>query len=326
MFAPDISVIVPVYNTESYLKKCIESIINQTFRNIEIILVDDGSTDTSAEILADYALRDNRIIVIHQENQGLSAARNAGMRSAKGEYIMFVDSDDWIKKDMVECLLKNIEESKSQAVFCNYITVRDGEEIPCEGILEYKVYQSDEVSKIISNMFGGGRYYSSIWRGIYEREVIENSNIYFQNLQFAEDLNFNLEYLLNCSRVKIIKDELYYYRVNSTSALQSLKNKVDEIQKVPYEIYSLITKYNCLEKYSVEMLSELSLTVKRLFDINNKYSNFKVNAANFRKWNFKEIEKYSNNDRISKMYFQRKWIKLYVYLWIEKIKNHIHRE
>ena len=186
--------------------------------------------------------------------------------------------------------------------------------------------RSDEVSKIISNMFGGGRYYSSIWRGIYKREIIENSNIYFQNLQFAEDLVFNLEYLLNCNRVKIIKDELYYYRVNSTSALQSLKNKVDEIQKVPYEIYSLITKYNCLEKYSVEMLSELSLTAKRLFDINNKYSNFKVNAANFRKWNFKEIEKYSNNDRISKMYFQRKWIKLYVYLWIEKIKNHIHRE
>ena len=102
MFAPDISVIVPVYNTESYLKKCIENIINQTFRNIEIILVDDGSTDTSAEILADYALRDNRIIVIHQENQGLSAARNAGMRSAKGEYIMFVDSDDWIDVNTCE--------------------------------------------------------------------------------------------------------------------------------------------------------------------------------------------------------------------------------
>ena len=264
--------------------------------------------------------------MFHIENIGVSNARNQGIKNSNSPYIMFVDSDDWIKKDMVGCLLKNIEESKSQAVFCNYITVSDGEEIPCEGILEYKVYQSDEVSKIISNMFGGGRYYSSIWRGIYKREIIENSNIYFQNLQFAEDLVFNLEYLLNCNRVKIIKDELYYYRVNSTSALQSLKNKVDEIQKVPYEIYSLITKYNCLEKYSVEMLSELSLTAKRLFDINNKYSNFKVNAANFRKWNFKEIEKYSNNDRISKMYFQRKWIKLYVYLWIEKIKNHIHRE
>ena len=119
---------------------------------------------------------------------------------------------------------------------------------------------------------------------------------------------------------------LEYAFYTNKSDIKILKNNVDEIQKVPYEIYSLITKYNCLEKYSAEMLSELSLTVKRLFDINNKYSNFKVNAANFRKWNFKEIEKYSNNDRISKMYFQRKWIKLYVYLWIEKIKNHIHRE
>lgn len=321
-----VSIIVPVYNAEKYLDKCVESITKQTEEDIEILLIDDDSTDSSGRMCEEWAKKDSRIRVFHIENIGVSNARNQGIKNSNSPYIMFVDSDDWIKKDMVECLLKNIEESKSQAVFCNYITVRDGEEIPCEGILEYKVYQSDEVSKIISNMFGGGRYYSSIWRGIYEREVIENSNIYFQNLQFAEDLNFNLEYLLNCSRVKIIKDELYYYRVNSTSALQSLKNKVDEIQKVPYEIYSLITKYNCLEKYSVEMLSELSLTVKRLFGINNKYSNFKVNAANFRKWNFKEIEKYSNNDRISKMYFQRKWIKLYVYLWIEKIKNHIHRE
>lgn len=321
-----VSIIVPVYNAEKYLDKCVESITKQTEEDIEILLIDDDSTDSSGRICEEWANKDSRIRVFHIENIGVSNARNQGIKYSNSPYIMFVDSDDWIKKDMVECLLKNIEESKSHAVFCNYITVRDGEEIPCEGILEYKVYQSDEVSKIISNMFGGGRYYSSIWRGIYKREIIENSNIYFQNLQFAEDLVFNLEYLLNCNRVKIIKDELYYYRVNSTSALQSLKNKVDEIQKVPYEIYSLITKYNCLEKYSVEMLSELSLTAKRLFDINNKYSNFKVNAANFRKWNFKEIEKYSNNDRIFKMYFQRKWIKLYVYLWIEKIKNHIHRE
>lgn len=321
-----VSIIVPVYNAEKYLDKCVESITKQTEEDIEILLIDDDSTDSSGRMCEEWAKKDSRIRVFHIENIGVSNARNQGIKNSNSPYIMFVDSDDWIKKDMVGCLLKNIEESKSQAVFCNYIIVRDGEEIPCEGILEYKVYQSDEVSKIISNMFGGGRYYSSIWRGIYKREIIENSNIYFQNLQFAEDLVFNLEYLLNCNRVKIIKDELYYYRVNSTSALQSLKNKVDEIQKVPYEIYSLITKYNCLEKYSVEMLSELSLTAKRLFDINNKYSNFKVNAANFRKWNFKEIEKYSNNDRISKMYFQRKWIKLYVYLWIEKIKNHIHRE
>lgn len=121
MFAPDISVIVPVYNTESYLKKCIESIINQTFRNIEIILVDDGSTDTSAEILADYALRDNRIIVIHQENQGLSAARNAGMRSAKGEYIMFVDSDDWIDANTCEKAISAARTSFADIVMWTYV-------------------------------------------------------------------------------------------------------------------------------------------------------------------------------------------------------------
>mgnify|MGYP002561347008 FL=1 len=208
---PVISVIVPVYNVEKYLEKCVQSVLAQTFKEIEILLIDDDSTDSSGRMCEEWAKKDSRIRVFHIENIGVSNARNQGIKNSNSPYIMFVDSDDWIKKDMVECLLKNIEESKSQAVFCNYITVRDGEETPCEGILEYKVYQSDEVAKIISNMFGGGRYYSSIWRGIYKREIIENRNICFQNLQFAEDLVFNLEYLLNCSRVKIIKDELYYY-------------------------------------------------------------------------------------------------------------------
>ena len=102
MTTPDITVIVPVYNTEPYLRKCIESIINQTFHNIEIILIDDGSTDNSIDILSSYAIMDNRISLIHQENQELSAARNAGMRRAKGEYIMFVDGDDWIEIDTCE--------------------------------------------------------------------------------------------------------------------------------------------------------------------------------------------------------------------------------
>lgn len=216
-----VSIIVPVYNAEAYLDKCVESITKQTEEDIEILLIDDDSTDSSGRICEEWAKKDSRIRVFHIENIGVSNARNQGIKYSNSPYIMFVDSDDWIRKDMVECLLKNIEESKSQVVFCNYITVRAGEEISCEDILEYKVYQSYEVVKIIRNMFGGGRYYSSIWRGIYKREVIENRNIYFQNLQFAEDLVFNLEYLLNCNRVKIIKDKLYYYRVNATSALQS---------------------------------------------------------------------------------------------------------
>ena len=121
MPTPDITVIVPVYNTEPYLRRCIESIINQTFHNIEIILVDDGSTDASAEILSDYASRDNRITVIQQENQGLSAARNTGMRSAEGEYIMFVDSDDWIDANTCEKALRAAKTFSADIVIWTYI-------------------------------------------------------------------------------------------------------------------------------------------------------------------------------------------------------------
>ena len=129
-----VSIIVPVYNAEKYLDKCVESITKQTEEDIEILLIDDDSTDSSGRMCEEWAKKDSRIRVFHIENIGVSNARNQGIKNSNSPYIMFVDSDDWIKKDMVGCLLKNIEESKSQAVFCNYITVRDGDKIVTSNI------------------------------------------------------------------------------------------------------------------------------------------------------------------------------------------------
>ena len=125
-----ISIIVPVYNVENYLRKCVDSIINQSYKNLEIILVDDGSTDSSGKICDEYSLKDSRIKVIHKKNGGLSDARNAGMEIASGDFWGFVDSDDYIDSDMYSVLLENLLGAEADLSACGRIFTYDGKEIP----------------------------------------------------------------------------------------------------------------------------------------------------------------------------------------------------
>ena len=121
-----ISVIVPVYNVENYLDKCIESIVNQTYKNLEIILVDDGSLDSSSKICDEWAVKDNRIKVIHKTNGGVSSARNEGLKNANGDFIAFVDSDDWLELNMYEKLISKQKETNTDIVFSGYNMIIDG--------------------------------------------------------------------------------------------------------------------------------------------------------------------------------------------------------
>ena len=121
-----ISIIIPVYNIEKYLSKCLESIAIQSYQNLEILLIDDGSSDRSPEICDAYKKKDKRFCVIHKENGGLSSARNAGIEIASGKYLLFVDGDDYIDKDMVKILYKRIKQDKSDMAFCNYLVVQNG--------------------------------------------------------------------------------------------------------------------------------------------------------------------------------------------------------
>ena len=122
---PLVSIIVPIYKVEPYLRRCLDSIVNQTYTNLEIILVDDGSPDGCPQICDEYAAKDKRIVVIHKENGGLSDARNAGLDICKGEYIFFIDSDDWIKTDTIEFLYKITQDKKSDIVIGDYITTTE---------------------------------------------------------------------------------------------------------------------------------------------------------------------------------------------------------
>ena len=172
-----ISIIVPVYNVEKYLNRCFDSILNQTFTDFELILVDDGSTDNSGIICYEYKTKDNRIKVIHKENGGLSSARNAGLDIARGKYIGFVDSDDFINKDMYKILFDTIQANNSDMVICDYYKVNEDDinkfrnlKCNCENI---KIKNLNNLESI-DNLFLTGEKFIYAWNKLYKRELFND--------------------------------------------------------------------------------------------------------------------------------------------------------
>ena len=177
----DISVIVPMYNVEEFLPRCIDSIINQTHKNIEIILVDDGSPDRSGEIAEEYAEKDERIKVIHQENRWLGGARNSGMRIATGKYVLFVDSDDYIRLDMCELLFNKIEKDNVDLVFFDLYGVDENENIVSTGSLPFepdRIYKNNDAKEILYPLIISSHSLNSAVMKIYNRDfLIDESQI-----------------------------------------------------------------------------------------------------------------------------------------------------
>jgi glycosyltransferase involved in cell wall biosynthesis len=223
------SIIIPVYNVEKYIEKCILSILNQSYSDYEIIVVDDGSKDRSGEICDRYAREYDNITVIHIPNGGVSNARNVALAKAKGDYIWFIDSDDYIETNALEIIKSHIEKYSNMDLLIFDATVVDE--------------QGKELGKISSDLpcgqsikFESCRDFvhvnTSLWNRIYRTEVIRNKQLLFEhNITIAEDLLFNYKYLLECQNVYYEKDELYYYIQRKNSAMSGAgKNK--DVEKV----------------------------------------------------------------------------------------------
>ena len=209
-----ISVIVPVYNVESYVAECIESIQNQTYMNLEIILVNDGSTDASGDICDKYAAYDERIQVIHKENAGVSAARNTGIESANGDYIGFVDSDDYIAPTMYEDMLKLMAEHDLDIIECT--AFRNNGDTNIEGCNDgsLEIFNRDEALKMA--MYD---CFVAVWSQLYKRRVI--SDVRFPVGRKFEDSAVSYLFIANTKRVGHINRCLYYYRLNPNSTTQT---------------------------------------------------------------------------------------------------------
>ena len=200
-----ISVIVPVYKVEKYLDKCVSSIVNQSCRDLEIILVDDGSPDNCPEMCDAWAVQDSRIKVIHQKNGGLSAARNAGLKMAVGEYIGFVDSDDYIEPDMYEQLFKNMQENESDIAVCGCFIADENGKIKAIKENRGGVYEQKEAVEVLSLSMN-----NSAWNKLYKKSIIGN-NLFESGRIFGEDHLFLLHILERCKKVSFLNKPLYYY-------------------------------------------------------------------------------------------------------------------
>ncbi len=216
-----VSVIVPIYNSERTLSRCVKSILSQSYENLEVILVNDGSTDDSLEICKKFRQKDNRIVIINKKNVGVSAARNTGLSVANGEFIQFVDADDYINFDMTRCLVDNLEKSNADLAICGYNRVRCGDFIKKSPDNFYS--NSLFAFKTCFERLYKGAFFNAPWNKLYRKDKIKT--LFDENLSIGEDLLFNLSYTSNCDKIVVISDALYNYNV---SAQESLASRYDE--------------------------------------------------------------------------------------------------
>lgn len=208
---PKISVIVPVYNVEKYLPHCLDSIINQSYTNLEIIVIDDGSSDNCPEICDKYAEKDRRIIVIHKRNGGLSDARNTGIESATGEYLAFVDGDDYIAVNMYEILEKRIIGDSADIAVCNFMYVNDQGELLQEKNHNLPILNECLESRNAIKKLSGPKswYYVTACNKLYHRELFDE--LRFPKGKIHED-EFVIHHIIQkCGRISCVQDTLYYY-------------------------------------------------------------------------------------------------------------------
>jgi len=252
-----ISIIIPVYNVEQYLVRCVDSVINQTYKNLEIILVDDGSTDNSGKICDEYALKDNRIKVIHKKNGGLPSARNAGLDIAIGEYIGFVDSDDYIVSDMYEHLYNLLLNNKADVSCCNFFNFKDNQYVDNQYGVD-AVLNFGEVLCVKQNVF--------VWNKLYKRALIGNIRV-DEKLRLGEDLDFNFKVLRKIKKIAYSKEAKYYYFYNPNSIIRERKFKKIDLQIIT--IYEEILKYckenNFNEAFKYNRKKQLNRCVVFLF-------------------------------------------------------------
>ena len=264
-----VSIIIPIYNVEQYLVKCLDSVVNQTYKNLEIICVNDCSPDNSAKILEKYALKDNRIRVLNRENNGgLSAARNSGLDIATGEYIYFIDSDDWIDLDYIKKMVQAIETSNAEIVI-NMKVVTEKENI--SALYVHPTHEIDYAGNFLNYTEAIQNLMVNAWNRIIKRNFIEKYKLRFPENYIYEDLYFHYISLVNTDKIYVINSSCYHYLSRDTGISKNDPNKDIGNIKIFDKIYDYYKENNLLEK-GVKIFSVLPY-----FSINSqeKYNIFK---------------------------------------------------
>ncbi len=294
-----ISIIVPVYKVEKYINKCIESILAQTYKDFELILVDDGSPDNSGAICDEYAKKDSRIKVIHKQNGGVSSARNMGLESAKGEFINFVDSDDTIPYDSLENLIKLQKENDADLVCCGYeLQYLNGETerfVFNDKFVEFYSMADEDCKIFLSSLFHGP------WAKLYRNSILkENSIIFDTAVSYREDTIFVFEYLSKCAKVQCGNDAVYNYLKNDQSATnRGHKNIGEYMTKCARAQIDFFNKLNVSKtQLTCYKTSEILVSLAIITDQLNTFFSTKKMREDVRKFynNFAEYFAFQNKE------------------------------
>jgi len=274
-----VSIIIPIYNAEKYLEQCLDSVVNQTYKNLEIICINDGSKDDSLEILKKYTDNDNRIVMVNQDNHGISYTRNKGIETAKGDFLVFVDSDDWIDLNTVEIALDEAENNNADIVMWPYVKEHEASSI------KKVIYQEDRIifdnfeslKKVHVSLFGPVNEalsrpenidaISSVWGKLYRTEIVRNSFALFHDLNEIgtfEDGLFNATVFNYAKRIAYINKYFQHYRhtVSYTSGYKSkLKNQWKTLFVLMEEI---IDKYHLDDTYTLALENRKAISIVQL--------------------------------------------------------------
>ena len=290
---PLISVIIAVYNTGKYLRPCLDSIVNQTYKNLEIILVDDGSKDQSLAVCKEYAEKDSRVIVFHKENSGVSVTRNQGIKLAHGDYFSFIDSDDYLEADTYEYLLNIINTHGVDAVnYEHFITFSNKEQIHQLNDKNYGLFDSKQaISQLVHNVMFA-------WNKLFSKKIIEN--LYFdETIARGEDSLFSIFAFDKADKIWFEKRPLYHYIQSENSAVRGSfrKNQLTAMNLI--DIYDPFFREKYPELYDIQMGTMLNLMTTIYLDMKadkEKLKEEKKQVVN----KFKELYKKVNLNNLSK--------------------------
>lgn len=295
-----ISVVIPAFNAEQTIKKAVVSLLNQTFSDIEIIIIDDGSKDSTFAKCKELQKNDSRIKIIQSLNKGPSEARNLGIKAAQGEYIGFLDADDYIEPDMYEILYKVMLQSEVKVAFCNYKVEDICGKIQEHGgrMYESKIWSRKEIENDILLPMIGKRNESSkekvvlgsVWRGLYSREICFKKNIWFdEGIDYGEDLLWLLKLLIQQDKIVTIEDRLYHYVIGKESLSNNIRQYNDKVWKKRKELILKIEKIVngkiCEEKIRTRINWRCRVGIMETISILGLSNNTNVN----RKRSLKEI-------------------------------------
>lgn len=298
-----VSIIVPIYKVEDFLHRCVDSILNQTYKNLEIILVNDGSPDRCGSICEEYARLDNRVKVIHKENGGLSDARNAGIEIAKGQYLSFIDSDDWIHEEYIEILFELLRKSNSEISICNFF-MTSTENFQVDN-LKIETYRYSNI-EALEQMYGNEFYVQMVtaWGKLYKRELFEGISFPIGRIHEDEFTTYKLLYKAN--KIVLTTAKLLYYWQREDSIMGdrcNIKNKLDQIDALKERV-EFFTQLG-LEDLCNRTIRRLFFSYRNVFKEKGMFSDKVIKERFYRQFiNFRKQLRESKQSPVFKIFYE----------------------